>query len=157
MGDVIYLDVEDDEDVAPGVKTNVELRGWVVTPSVGYNLVETKKVRFDILGGARYLWLRADLDLTGFPSLSAKGHVWDGIGGVRGRLTLGERWFIPFYGDVGAGDSDLTWQVFGGVGYKFKKFDLVLAYRYLEWDFDDDSAIDDLDFSGPFLGIKFRF
>jgi hypothetical protein len=73
MGDLIYLDVEDDEDVAPGVKTNVELRGWVVTPSVGYNLVDTNRVRFDILGGSRYLSLKSYLDLTDFPTLSAKG------------------------------------------------------------------------------------
>ena len=58
---------------------------------------------------------------------------------------------------IGTGDSDLTWQAFAGVGYKFNKFDVVLTYRYLEWNFDDDAVIADQDFSGHFAGVKFVF
>jgi len=72
-------------------------------------------------------------------------------------VNLTKKWYLPFYGDVGTGDSDLTWQVLAGIGYKFKWFDVVAAYRYLDWDFDDNPAIDDLNFSGPIVGIKFVF
>src|SRR4029453_4711191 len=46
----------------------------------------------------------------------------DGIVGVKGRTRLGTsgRWTLPFYLDVGAGDSDLTWQAAAGVSYGFK-------------------------------------
>lgn len=157
MLDAIYLDVEDDDKVAPGVKADVELFGWIVTPSVGYNLYETEKGRLDVLGGARYLWLKSRLDLTGYPKISDSGDVWDAIVGLKGRVNLTEKWYIPFYGDIGTGDSDLTWQAFAGIAYKFKRVDVTLAYRYLYWDFDDNDVFDDLDLSGPYVGVKFAF
>jgi len=157
MLDAIYLDIEGDDTIAPGVKADVELFGWIVTPTIGYNLFETEKVRFDVLGGARYFWLKSRLELTGFPKVSKSGHVWDGIAGVKGQVNLTEKWYIPFYGDIGTGDSDLTWQALAGIAYKFKKVAVFLAYRYLYWDFDDNDVFDDLNLSGPYAGVKFVF
>ena len=154
--DAIYLDVKDDTTVASGQQLSAELTGWVVTPAVGYNLVDTERVRLDILGGARYLYLGLDLRL-GPNRVEDSGSVWDGIVGVRGSLNLTEKWYLPYHLDVGTGDSDLTWQAFGGVGYRFNKFDVVLAYRYLSWNFDGSHELDDLNFHGPFAGIKFVF
>ena len=61
--DVIYLNAEDGDTIAPGLKANVELTNWVITPVVGYNLVDTGRSRLDILGGVRYLYIKADLQL----------------------------------------------------------------------------------------------
>jgi hypothetical protein len=157
MLDAIYLDVQDDDTVAPGVKADVELFNWIVTPTIGYNLFETEKVRLDVLGGARYLWLKSRLDLTGYPKISESGHVWDGIAGVKGQVNLTDKWYIPFYGDIGTGDSELTWQAFAGIAYKFKKVHVTLAYRYLYWEFDDNDVFDDLNLSGPYAGVRFLF
>ena len=157
MLDAIYLDVEDDDTVGPGVKADVELFGWILTPTVGYNILETEKGRLDVLGGARYLYLKAELGLTGFSDVSDSGSVWDGIIGFKGQVNLTEKWYMPFYADIGTGDSDLTWQAFAGIAYKFKKIDVILAYRYLYWDFDDSDVFDDLNLSGPYVGIKFVF
>jgi hypothetical protein len=35
---------------------------------------------------------------------------WDAIVGLKGRATFGEehRWFVPYYLDVGTGESSLT-------------------------------------------------
>jgi len=43
--------------------------------------------------------------------------IWDGIVGFKGRVALGsdKKWYIPYYADVGTGQSDLTWQVLAGV------------------------------------------
>ena len=101
--------------------------------------------------------MKSKLDLTGFPKVSDSGDVWDAIAGVKGQVNLTEKWYIPFYGDIGTGDSDLTWQAFAGIAYKFKKVDVVLAYRYLYWDFDNNDVFDDLNLSGPYAGIKFVF
>ncbi len=51
----------------------------------------------------------------------------------------------------------MTWQASVGLGYQFKHFDIVAGYRYLEWDFNDSPAFDNIDFNGPFAGIKFLF
>ena len=53
-------------------------------------------------------------------------------------------------------ESDLTWQAQAGVGYQFK-CDVLLTYRYLDYDFDSGYALDDLTVKGPPVGAKFRF
>jgi hypothetical protein len=156
MTDVIYLDLSDDGQVASGVNASVGLNAWVVTPVVGYNLIEQDKLRLDILAGARYLYLKTELGL-GSARVDDSGSNWDGVAGVRGKLSLAKNWYVPYYLDVGTGNSKLTWQVFGGIGYRFEKVDVVAAYRYLDWDFDDDNVLDDLNIGGPFLGVKFPF
>ncbi len=61
--------------------------------------------------------------------------------------------------DIGAGESEFTWQATAGVGYRAgDTVDVALVYRHLEWDIDDSArVIDDIDFSGPTLGVIFRW
>lgn len=157
--DAIYLDIEDSAEVDPGVKAEVALINWVVTPFVSYTAVDHKRIRLNILGGARYLYMDTDLKLNVDPVVKASDSEsnWDGIIGIRGGVYLTKHWYIPYHLDIGTGDSDLTWQAYGGIGYQFKHIDLVVAYRYLSWDFDDNMGIDDMYFHGPMAGIKFRF
>lgn len=154
LTDVIYMDVDADKH---GV--DVGLQSWIVTPVVGYNLIQEGDLTLDIIGGARYLWLKSELDLSGVggPRVSDSGHVWDGIVGLKGELELGKNWYVPFCLDVGAGESDLTWQALGGLAYKFEKFDVVVGYRYLDWEFDNHSIFDDMDLSGLYAGLKLQF
>ena len=35
--------------------------------------------------------------------------------------------------------------------------DVVAAWRYLYWKFDDNKALDNLYINGPGVGVKFRF
>jgi len=144
--------------------TDVRLKAWVITPSVRYSLIENDKGTLELLGGARYLWidvtLKAKFEGPLRPRqgrIEGSGSNWDAIVGVHGRIDLTDKWYLPYYLDVGAGDSDLTWQAFAGAGYRFQKVDGFLGYRYTYWDFDDSGALDDLDLSGPMLGVKFRF
>jgi hypothetical protein len=172
--DVIYLDVSDDSDtggtvpigpgIPVGIHSNVKLKSWIVTPSVGYSVIQSDKFKLDILAGARYLWLEADLelDISGLlqprqDKISDSEDVWDGIIGVKGQVPLGKSWYVPYYLDVGTGNSELTWQAMAGIGYKFNKFDVVVAYRYLYWDFDDGALFDNMDINGPLAGVKFVF
>jgi len=154
--DVIYLDVSDDTQVGSGEKLSVELQGWIITPAVGYNLVDSEKARWDVLGGARYFYLKTILGL-GSQDVSESGNVWDGIVGIRGHLNLGEKWYLPYYGDIGTGDSEFTWQGFGGIGYRFQRVDVIAGYRYLYYNFDNSPVFDNLNLSGPLVGVKLKF
>ena len=154
--DVIYLTTEENSTVASGVRASVDLSNWVVTPFVGYNLFDTERINLDILGGARYLYLKAELEV-GTARAEDSGGNWDGIIGVRGDVNLTEKWFLPYHFDIGTGESQVTWQAFGGIGYRFKWFDAAVAYRYLSWDFDDNKALNDLYLHGPFAGVRFSF
>jgi hypothetical protein len=84
---------------------------------------------------------------------------WDAIVAVRGRFAFGRdnAWFTPYYLDIGTGDSDLTWQVAGGIGYAFKWGELAAVWRYLDYDLPSGKAIGDINFSGPAVGAIFRW
>ncbi len=175
--DLIYLDVSQENDgeitipVGPRGReidltgsAEVDMKSWVITPQVRYNLIENQKGSLDVLGGARYLWLDAKLKVKSSGPLedregdvSDSDGVWDAIVGVSGHLNLSEQWYVPYYLDVGAGQTDLTWQAFAGIGYRFERVDAILGYRYIDWDFDDSPVFDDMNLSGFFLGAKFLF
>jgi hypothetical protein len=168
MIDTIYLDASDNTNLNTsigGVNTNVDLSSWVVTPMIGYEVVNSDQFSLVIIGGVRYLYLDTEIDLRNADpagpvfSINAEdsGDNWDGIIGLRGELTFATNWFIPYHLDIGAGDSDFTWQGFAGVGYHFSYIDVLAGYRYLSWDFDDNAAIDDMNLSGFGAGVKFYF
>jgi len=143
---------------------NLKLRGWVLGAVGGYNVYDTTQASVDVIAGLRYLEMKASFGLglqgqrPGQAIESDAGAVvWDGVVGVKGRANLTGDWFVPFYLDVGTGDSDLTWQALAGVGNRFDWGDVSLTYRYLKWDLGSSSPIDDISFSGPQLTATFRF
>ncbi|HBH29834.1 MAG: hypothetical protein N839_0015045 [Desulfofustis sp. PB-SRB1] len=168
MVDALYLNASDSQNtmVGPtGVNVGVELDGWVVNPMAGYLVVNSDIFFMNLVAGTRYLSLSTDVNLRnadpgGAPfnmGVSESGSNWDAMIGVRGELSLNSEWFVPYHLDIGAGDSDFTWQAFAGLGYRFKSFDVLIGYRYLYWDFDDNAALGDLDLSGVGAGIRFYF
>jgi hypothetical protein len=154
------------------LSTSSSFRGTAWTLGTGYAAQTGKAVMLDFFGGLRYFGLEASTDwqlavaITGpggqtFPrtgSISEGVYLLDGIVGVRGRVLLGSSdWSIPYYLDVGAGSSNWTWQGMLGVAYSFEWGGVTLAYRNLYYDQKDDKLIQNLRFSGPALGLTFRF
>jgi len=76
---------------------------------------------------------------------------------VRGAAELENKWFVPYHVDVGAGNSRFTWQAFAGVGYHFEWGDAMIGYRHLAYDFKGDQPVSTMAFSGPIVGVGFRF
>ena len=54
-------------------------------------------------------------------------------------------------------NSDFTWQAALAANYRMKSADLVIGYRYMDFDLDNFGPIDDLNLGGPFLVVKFSF
>ena len=177
LADVIYMDIEDDSDhlLFSGPLNqvslsliNIEMEAWVITPAAAYTVLDAEILQLDLLVGARYLYIETETKLrevrplgTRDTSPSESNDAWDGIVGARGNVKLNEKWSLPFHFDVGTGDTDLTWQAFGGIGYTINSVELVAGYRHLEWDFDDSDPggeiFDDLYISGPVLGLRYLF
>lgn len=174
--DVLYLDLGVERSTQASIPVeggavdvtgaaDLDLKGWVLHFGGGYTLLQKGRSRLDVIGGARYLDLDMDLALSfslagqdAMSELSEGGSVWDGIVGLKGNVGLGERWFLPYYVDIGVGQSSFTWQASGGVAFKAAGWvDLAFVYRHLAWDLESDRAIEDLSFSGPAGGLIFRF
>jgi hypothetical protein len=83
---------------------------------------------------------------------------------VRFTAPLESKWNLGIRGDVGGFGigSDITWQVFPYVGYRFSDlFELSAGYRALAIDYETGSGIDyfqyDMITFGPQLGLAFHF
>ena len=170
MIDTFYADLQDTKDSSVkgiirtiDLQTEVKLKAWIVTPVIGYTLIDYDKSKLDIVAGARYLKpelfvsVNSDRALAHDPEISGSNEYWDGIVGLKGEIALYDQLYMPLYLDIGTGDSDHTWQVAGGLGYRFGLCDVVAGYRYMSWDFKDSSFLKDLNLSGPYLGVKFVF
>ena len=170
MIDIFYADLKDTSDgsIRTSIRTidlnaEVGLKSWIVTPVVGYNLINYEKSKLDIVAGARYLKIDLDASLnsniTGArnPEVSGSDQYWDGIVGLKGEIALYEQLYLPLYLDIGTGNSDFTWQVDAGLGYRFALCDVVAGYRYMSWNFKDDNYLKDLNLSGPYMGLNSYF
>lgn len=137
-----------------------QVQGFISTNAVGYKVVDTHGTEISGYGGFRYLWLDVDLDFS-LPPFSASadksGHVFDGVVGFRGETKLTDKLSLAYLGDIGAGQSDLTWQAFAALGYEFEHFDLFAGYRYMYWQLDDTANLDEFKVHGPVVGLRFRF
>jgi hypothetical protein len=94
--------------------------------------------------------------LTGNASVSETN--WDGIIGARGRYTFGadKKWAIPFYADIGTGDSDRTYQLGTGITYSYHWGEIGAGWRYLDYKFKS-TKVQDMNFSGPQIGVAWRW
>ena len=168
FADLIYLDLDDKANTVANtpsgsfpVAAKMELKGVISTAGVGYQMQRTGGTNLHVIGGLRYVWLdaRLDLNVTGLPPIveDESGTNVDAIVGLRGTTDINDKWYLSYYADIGAGESNLTWQLLGAVNYRMEKVDLTLGYRYLDWDFDDFGPFNDLDLSGVFAGVKIPF
>ena len=167
LADIIYLSIHQETSSTANfigiplkIDVDVKLKGFISTLGVAYRIIDDDVTSLDLMAGARYFRLDLDLDadVGGTNTKSSDSEdLLDGIIGAQVTINLSEKWYLSCYADVGTGDSKLTWQVWPGVGYRFENVDVVAAYRHLAWDSDDGHTIDDLSFSGPVLGLTFRF
>ena len=150
---------------------NLDLKGIVWTLAGEYRVASDTAWKVDVLAGARYLDIKptlgysinGDLGPIGLPGRSGSKEIratdWDGIVGLKGRYAFGDdrKWFVPFYLDVGTGQSDLTWQGAAGVGYSFQWGEVLAMWRYLDYNFKSGSDLQELNFNGAMLGLTFRW
>jgi hypothetical protein len=150
---------------------NVRLRGWAWSLAGTYSVIERPAYESQLVGGLRYLKIDNTIDwrfqgnVGSLPPAAVSGSstdkpdVWDAIVGAKGRMSFGDgqRWFAPYYVDVGTGQSDLTWQAMVGIGYTFSWGEVLAAYRRLDYRFDSTSGLKDLSFSGPGIAFGFRW
>ena len=153
------------------VRLNFDLKLWAVTLLGTYALVADPDFKLDGMAGTRMLDVRprVDYSLTGnvgpiaVPDHSGRRELkeqnWDALVGLKGRANFGAdgAWFVPYYVDIGTGESKLTYQLSAGVGYTFGWGDVVASWRYLDYQFKAGKPIEELNFNGPQIAAVFRW
>ena len=182
--DLIYIDLDADKQrseaftigniglpVDATADLGLDLKGLVWTAAGQYRFINEPAFTLDGLAGARWLDLRTTLRWNIYGNIGpinpagrsgvheSKVSVVDAIVGARGRVALDSerRWFVPFYADIGTGQSDMTWQAAAGIGYAFKWGEISGLWRYLGYDFKPGESLVKVNFSGPMVGATFRW
>ena len=182
--DLLYLDLGgskqgtrdftiDHRPISASTSANLDwdLKGALWTLAGYYRVPTEPRFTLDVLGGARMFKLKPKLgwsiqgDLDGIAAASRSGQasqsetLWDAVVGAKGRVALDDarRWSLPYYVDVGTGQSRLTWQAAAGVSYAFSWGELTGMWRYISYDMKSDSTVQDLSFNGPMVGATFRW
>lgn len=151
--------------VRPGrlfTQGSYDMKMAVLNLPVYYRVVDQPGTTVDVLAGARFLWLDLDIGLLGPRGVVRRAGTdlaeWDGIVGLRLEHDLNEKLFYSMYGDVGAGDSDLTYQILAGIGYRFSdKLSVTTGYRYLHYDMGSANADIGMTTSGVQLTTEWKF
>jgi len=184
LTDVVYLDIGNTESgfregtigesgIPADVSATVgfDMKSLIWTAAGYYRVLDQPEKSVDFLAGLRFADVEQSLDWSfsgnigqlpipgreGSAEVSAK--YWDAIIGVRGRFAFGRdgSWFLPYYLDMGTGDSDFTWQAMAGIGYSFGWGDVATIWRYMDYDLPSGKPIGNMDFSGPAAGVVFRW
>lgn len=141
----------------------------VLQPSVMYRILNDR-TRVDLVGALRYTRLSLDLDVkiaatdpplvppgAGF-NFSGSDNWTDAVVGAKVIHPISDRWSLLGYADVGAGGSDLTYQIVAGVNWTLNdRLTAKAGYRYVYWDYEDDGVVWDISASGPYLGLGIAF
>lgn len=171
-GELSHADVGQSGDtsftISPGPGPGVDIdavaeadvQTTIASFGAGYRLIDDPNYAMYATFGVRYLKLavQADVDIGNRSfEIEEDNNVWDATVGLAGEATLNETWFVPWILDIGAGESDFTWQAGVGLGYRFDRSDIVLGYRHMEWDLPDNDAVSRYYQSGPLLLWNYRF
>jgi hypothetical protein len=175
MLDGLYMSLSDDATVRAA---NFRLRGINIEGGVEMALLEAtafyrfgdaglsfdrfekKGLSFDALVGVRALFVDVEIELGPLSTFSRDKWLVDPIIGGRFHMGLSERWLLSLRGDIGGFGvgSDLTWNAWASLGYRLsERATLAFGYRHLAIDYSSGNLELDLEFSGPFLGMSFRF
>jgi hypothetical protein len=143
--DLMWIRLEDDKALPfPNLMaTKAKLTGseLLLTPKIGYRLLDEKRIKIDALTGFRYWHFSENLKFV--PSnlnlnFSGSQNLVDPLVGGRVQLGLTPKIEADILGDVGGWGtgSQLEYQVAGVLGYKIKpKWTLQAGYRYLSIDY----------------------
>ena len=147
------------------------MKTLILTGAGTYNLASSAENTTDVLFGVRFADIRETLSwsLAGnigslpLPVQSGSAQVditnWDAIIGVKGQAFFGDdkKWFVPYYLDIGTGQSKFTWQFNLGAGYRFSWGAVIASWRYLDYEMKSGVPIQSMALSGPLLGVAFKF
>ncbi len=139
LTDFMWMKLSDEKGIPlndVGIQSvDAKVNQFILTPGVGYRVVDSDKIKIDAIVGFRYWHLGESLEFS--PSLlggiSGSQNWVDALGGARIHIPLSQKATITIGGDAGGGGANSDYQVAGLLGYKISnKVFLQAGYRYLD-------------------------
>jgi hypothetical protein len=167
--DPSYLKLAHDGTLRGGRDVRVQVEQWLVEVGGFYelgkwSLEESKKrsMTLDVLGGGRYWYMSANLDMGTIANPSKTTQWVDPFVGARFTADMTERLLFSIRGDVGGfgAGSDFSWNGLGYFGYRFtKNITALLGYRALYVDYKEGTSVVryKATIHGPIGGLSFSF
>jgi opacity protein-like surface antigen len=162
--DYVSLGVDGHLSGPARTKYSANLHALLATVGATARVVDEPRLGVDLLVGARIMatWIDGNIGGQGpferSRSFDDSATIADGLVGIRADVGLGDGFSLVGYADVGAGNSDLTWQVLGAVRYDFSNsVSGAIGYRYLGYELGGHAPLDDLSLYGPIAGVTIRF
>ena len=172
-----YTDIDGDfsiQDPPPITGVEVDIEQGALDFAFSYRIVETPKLIFDPIVGARYAYLKQDITLSGThpiygpigTELGQSERWYEPFIGAQLAYLLSEKWTLLFRGDVGGfgigSASDLTWNLLAGFDFRpWQRASFKLGYRINYLDYETGSGTNKFGFDGtldgPMLGVTFYF
>jgi hypothetical protein len=147
----------------PGISNvQLDINELLLTPKVGYRVVDSKKIKADALVGFRYWYIGPDLTFQppGILSNISQSANWvDALGGAKIEMPLSEKAVVTILGDAGGGGANSDYQVVGMLGYRLKKVMLQTGWRYLDVNYRGGPPklfVYDAHMSGLVVGVTFN-
>jgi hypothetical protein len=160
--DMMWIRLEDDKALPfPGLgqsSADVKVSQVILTPKIGYRVVDRDALKVDALTGFRYWHTEQSLqfDPSGI-KLSGSLNWVDPLVGGRIQAALSPKVNATIAGDVGGwgAGSQLGYNVSGLLGYRIKpSWSLHAGYRYLDVNYRSGGVIFDAITSGVIFGLS---
>ena len=143
---------------------NTSITMTMLTLAPTYNFVASPSLQLDGLVGARVMWQNARTSIYA-PQIdqsfseSSNLQLAAGVAGLKGRYNFeNTKYFVPFYVDIGAGQSSsFTSQAYLGVGRTFDWGDVSLVAKNVYYQFKPNQNSIDLNMFGAAIAATFRF
>ncbi len=164
--DFMWMKLSDDKALPIGEESEslkAKMTETMITPKIGYRVVDKKRVKVDALMGFRYWHLSTDLTLQ--PTIeggnfSDSANWVDGVGGGRIELGLTPKLSLTVLGDAGGGSARSDYQVAGAFGYKIsRRWVLLAGYRFLSVNYRPNGYrqfVYDVNMPGMVVGATFN-
>jgi len=157
--DFMWMKLSDDKATPFGfVATSVKVKvnEDILTPKIGYRVIDTGKLTVDGLVGFRYWHLGNTLTLQ--PQIAngfyASANWVDMLGGAKIQAALSPKVVVTILGDAGGGQANTDYQIAGLLGYKLKKAILQAGWRYMYVNYRPSSTfVYQTAMSGLILGV----
>jgi hypothetical protein len=139
---------------------NIKMAELILTPEIGYRLIDQPKYKIDAVTGFRYWHLAQSVDFSPQNLNFSVSQNWvDPLVGARIETALSPKIVLNIMGDVGGwgAGSQLDYEATGLLGYRINpKWLLQVGYRYMDIDYRNGGTVLDIAMPGIMFGATIK-